>query len=108
MENTRETIQRLTGMSDYRYNELQFEVGLSFLQHECFYDEQSVKLMQAASLFWKWWRNIYTQRNEMWIKQAEHKNYESYTQWQSVENINVYPNRFIYEQAYSELTAKIR
>ncbi len=110
----KKTIMRLTGMSESRYNELQFEVGMAFLEHECFYDAASVKMMSGTKLYWQWFKNVYAQRDEMWLHQGDTGNaiprehsrelaYKSYTGWQSVENINVYPNRFIYEEAYCRI-----
>jgi len=108
VEENRKTIMRLTGMTDYQYNKLQFDVGMAFLDHECMKDAASVKLMSTTPLFWQWFKNIYGQRDDLWLRECSIQDYNSYTKWQSVKNINVYPNRFIYEQAYEQFAAKLR
>lgn len=97
---------RLTGLSEYEYNLLQFEVAIAFLKHECNHDETGVSIMSRTDLFWSWWKNLYQQRDTLWL-QAGYKTYDEYKKWQSAKNINLYPNRFIYEKAYSEFIATL-
>ena len=104
METTVETkkyIMRLTGLSEYQYNLILFEMAMTFLDHECNYDPESIRIMSSCELFWKWWNNLYQQRDQAWINEG-YRDQRTYRKWQNTEKINQYPNRFIYERAYDE------
>lgn len=104
-------VVRLTKMSKEKYNNLLFETGIEYLKAESNGDEQGISLMSKTEVYWKWWRNVWGNRDLYWLEMVKEGKCscteKSYASWQSIEKIDSYPTTMIYQQSYSRLMNKI-
>jgi hypothetical protein len=80
-----------------------FENGMKYLEYECQADVEGVRMMSQTGLYWKWWRNLWQQRDDKLANNHYHFNRRFYEHWHDVTAIAQHPHRYIYEYAYSQL-----
>ena len=57
----------LLGMSDYSYNEMQYQNGLSFLAYKIQYEDTELRI-QKSKIFWNWWLNNWANRDDTFLE----------------------------------------
>jgi hypothetical protein len=70
MQLAKQQVCLLLELSDYDYNEMQYNCGLSFLAYKCQW-EVSEERIQASKIFWAWWMNNWAHRDEMFLNQYQ-------------------------------------
>jgi len=61
---------RLTGIDADAYAAQKFEKGIEFLER-CLPQEETSRLIAKQALFWSWWRNRWTMREEEVLKNCD-------------------------------------
>lgn len=74
-ETRKEQADRLKGSicemlkcTDMQYGELQYEQGLKYLKHYLPSDDHSADSLSRSRVFWNWWKNHWTNRDESFKK----------------------------------------
>lgn len=63
----KEAVMRLLDCDELQYNRLQFEEGVKYLQTYLNGDSASVAMMEQSRTFWNWWRNHWSNRDELFM-----------------------------------------
>jgi hypothetical protein len=71
MSATRQRINRLLGWSEDRFNNFYIDQAKEFLQLFLDGDKEVVQMVYTCNMFWKWWRNEWHQRDEVYLSYAE-------------------------------------
>ena len=116
----KEAVLQLLNCHSNHYNNLQYEVGLSYLEDEMELDELAVKEMAEMPLFWSWWRNQWIKRditflqtvNKMGAMRArtiyrQSKIAQTYQQYHTVNSILFAPHRATIRESYARFIGKI-
>lgn len=64
-------VQYLLQWDDLTYGNMKFKAGLRYLAYYLRGDEDSIKLLSYNRIFWQWWKNHWTIREEAWLEDAE-------------------------------------
>lgn len=99
----RMSVLKNTQLTGDRLNIMIFEYGMKYLEHECQGDDEGVKMMSRTGLFWRWWQNLWSQRDAKLLQEYSSFDLRFYQHWHDVTSISQHPHRFIYERAYDEM-----
>lgn len=64
---SKERIMRLLEWSELQYCEFQYRMGLEFLQEYIPGDPYGIAYLERHRVFWAWWRNQWTLRDEIYL-----------------------------------------
>lgn len=96
-------VLELAGLTGDQLNSMIFDYGIRYLEYECQGDDEGVRMMSQNGLYWRWWQNLWNQRDERLIAEYSHFDLKFYRHWHNVTAITQHPHRFIYEQAYNSM-----
>jgi len=105
----RKRIQRLTGFTVAELNQMQFDTAYEYLRETLRLDDWSISQLTGSSIFWNWWINHWNRRDECCLRAIGERNRYSntarqiYLRWHDPKTLEVYPNRVILEESYSEM-----
>jgi hypothetical protein len=66
-ERLKAAIVEILNCSPGQYNEFQYQSGLKYLKAYLPEDEHSAELLTRSKVFWNWWKNHWTNRDEMFL-----------------------------------------
>lgn len=103
-------VMALLNWSEMQYAELQFSQGVEYLKTYLKGNEHDMRLLEYSSVFWAWWRNHWTQRDEnfMAIHHAHplrrvdiaRQLYEQYNRGRLLAN-SIHPNAVVLNESYA-------
>lgn len=64
---SKERIMRLLEWSELQYCDFQYRMGLEFLQEYIPGDPYGIAYLERHPVFWAWWRNQWTLRDEIYL-----------------------------------------
>jgi len=98
------------------YNEYVFNSGLDYLKAYLNRDEYGIKLLQESPIFWAWWKNHFTNRDENFL--LLHKNkpivnleirrqlYEQYNNGKKLAR-DIHPNSVVLHESYATMITEL-
>lgn len=98
MLDARNNITALLRISDAKYSQFIYGNGLRYLHYLTDADEKLVNMLEKNTLFWAWWRDWHTVRDEAFLK-------EFYV-WQTTDTIKLYNTYLIYNDALTLLSER--
>jgi hypothetical protein len=108
---TRAAIIRLLGWSELEWANYQYENGLLYLQGYLPDDDEAQDVLQRSRIFWTWWKNHWTNRDEHFIDTARLINDSELLAQVYLEmhdgrllSGNIYPNRFVITESFKTKT----
>jgi nuclear transport factor 2 (NTF2) superfamily protein len=107
----KELVMRITGMTDFDYNENVFNSGVAYAiwSNEGADDDMVAEMIEDAG-YWAWWKNMYAIRDKAWIRNkdlnslSEYKkqiNKIEYKYIHSIDTILGSEDAIVYEYGYS-------
>jgi len=105
-------IMRLLKWDDLQYGNLQYESGMAYLNEYLYGDAHTVDKLSRSKVFWLWWRNHWTNRDEQFIdihKSVTINSYEVrrqlYEQFNEGEMLAecIHPNSVVLNETYAEM-----
>lgn len=104
-----ERVMTLLDWNDLQYAEFQEKMGYAYLKSE-YGDTAFINELPYTSAFWKWFRNQWAKRDQIFLLAACNMSYrervESYNAMHNPESFEFHPHRRILEQSYSNMIGK--
>jgi hypothetical protein len=110
---TQHTIQHLCNITEYRYCETIFRMGMEYLYYETCGDEFYVSEISKTKEFWQWWNKIVDDRNQLFVREfslPSISSQELYFAWESllnVKSLRIYPPAEIWSAGYENLVKTV-
>lgn len=107
-EHTRELIIASLNWDELTYGNFVMEKAEEYLKRQCGADAYGIQALMESSIFWKWWKNHWMQRDEAFLYEwACNSDIEDlcneYAYIHSAANLHIIPNRVILESTYAKM-----
>jgi hypothetical protein len=115
-ERLKGAVCELLKCSDEQYNTFQYKSGMRYLKAYLASDQTAIDQVSASRIFWNWWRNHWTNRDEMFLcLYKEHPIHEReiilqiYLEYNSGANLTdtIYPNSAVLNESYAEMITMV-
>jgi hypothetical protein len=101
--------------TDLQYNEYQFQQGHDYLLAYLKGDEYSVRVMERSRIFWSWWRNHWTNRDEGFMEFVTNTTYSVAEMREFYGDVHdahllaecIYPNGVILNESYANMITEL-
>lgn len=105
-EHTRELVMALLDWDAQRYGSFVFEMAEQYLQRQCGRDAYGVQALLESTIFWKWWRNHWSQRDSEFLYMWADCSYQTdvqneYEFLHSACNLHMRPNKVVLGDTYA-------
>lgn len=105
-EHTRELVMALLDWDAERYGSFVFEMAEQYLQRQCGRDAYGVQALLESTIFWKWWRNHWAQRDSEFLYMWADCSYQTdvqneYEFLHSACNLHIRPNKVVLGDTYA-------
>lgn len=87
--------------------------GIGYLSAYCGNDEFSARTLKSSTIYWKWWRNLWLMRDEVFVNSVEHLSLSAKREiYSEVHNPNIlvceiYPPSVVWLEADREEIANL-
>lgn len=115
-ERIKRAIAALLECSEGQYAEFQYQSGLKYLKHYMSSDQHSADMLSRSKVFWSWWRNHWTNRDEHFLCLAEKTpirdrdiKIQLYTQYNDGKELaeSIHPNSVVLNESYAEMIKQL-
>lgn len=111
---TREVCRELK-WRDEDYSKFQYEQGIAYLTEYLNHDEYSVGVMERSRIFWNWWKNHWTNRDEAFIEEIVNTTFsiadmrELYRDRHDAKTLAmcIYPNGVVLNESYADMITEV-
>jgi hypothetical protein len=101
--------------TDLQYSEFQFEMGTAYLTAYLNRDEYSIRVMESSRIFWAWWRNHWTNRDETFLEQVVNTTFDLADVREIYRDIHdattlaqqIYPSGTILNESYAHMITEL-
>lgn len=101
--------------TDLQYNEYQFQQGHDYLMAYLKADAYSVRVMERTRIFWSWWRNHWTNRDEGFMEFVTNTTYSVAEMREFYGDVHdahllaecIYPNGVILNESYANMITEL-
>lgn len=102
--------------SPEQYAKFQYQSGLKYLKHYMPTDPNGADNLSRAKVFWAWWRNHWTNRDEHFLCLAEKTpirdrdiKIQLYTQYHDGKELatSIHPNSAVLNESYAEMIQQL-
>jgi hypothetical protein len=101
--------------TDEDYSRYQYETGIAYLTHYLNHDEYSIQAMERHRIFWNWWKNHWTNRDEKFMEQVVNTTFSVNTQRELYNDMHdaetlarcIYPNGVVLNETYADMVTEL-
>jgi hypothetical protein len=103
--NTRELILEMLEWDELTYGNFVMEKAEEYLNRQCGPDAYGLQALMESPIFWKWWKNHWMQRDEIFMYEWASFNgvqflRDEYEFVHCAANLHIRPNRVILDDSY--------
>ena len=109
------TVARMLRWSEMDFSQFQYEQGITYLKAYLNNDTYSVDVMERSRMYWNWWKNHWSNRDQAFIDFTNNTAYDLETRRDIYHDMHcgktlassIYPNGIILSESYAVMITEL-